>query len=176
VRSTWNFPQCQIKWNSTDYVKTWENTSYWPDTTFSVHTIQTGPGPSDNRPVTWQRPHTRDSQIYWRMHPLAHVGSWHADFSTLKMEAIRSSETSVHTRSTWRHIPADGILHSHRRKNLKSYVRFILYKVLADMMRIMEAVLLVDIHAGIAGSIPDLGVYVYTLSVASSHRIPHHLY
>jgi hypothetical protein len=32
------------------------------------------------------------------------------DFSILKMEAIRSSETSVHTRSTRRHIPGDGIL------------------------------------------------------------------
>jgi hypothetical protein len=49
-----------------------------------------------------------------------HVGSSLADFSTLKMEAIRSSETSVHTRSTRRHIPEDGILHSHRRENLKS--------------------------------------------------------
>jgi hypothetical protein len=29
----------------------------------------------------------------------------------LKMEAIHSSETSVHTRSTQRHIPEDGILH-----------------------------------------------------------------
>jgi hypothetical protein len=26
------------------------------------------------------------------------------DFSTLKLEAIHSSETSVHTRTTWRHI------------------------------------------------------------------------
>jgi hypothetical protein len=31
------------------------------------------------------------------------------------MEAILSSETSVPTRDTRRHIPADGILHSHRR-------------------------------------------------------------
>jgi hypothetical protein len=31
---------------------------------------------------------------------------------TLKMEAIRSSETSVNKISTWRHIPEDGILHS----------------------------------------------------------------
>jgi hypothetical protein len=34
-----------------------------------------------------------------------------ADFSTLKMEAIRSSETSIHARSTRRHIPEDDILY-----------------------------------------------------------------
>jgi hypothetical protein len=44
-----------------------------------------------------------------------------ADFYTLKMEATRSSEKSVHTKSTRRHIPEEGILHSHRRENLKSY-------------------------------------------------------
>jgi hypothetical protein len=38
------------------------------------------------------------------------------------MEAIRFSETSVHTRSTCRHNPEDGILHSHRRENLKYYM------------------------------------------------------
>jgi hypothetical protein len=32
------------------------------------------------------------------------------------------SETSVHTRSGQRHIPEDGIVHSHRRENLKSYI------------------------------------------------------
>jgi hypothetical protein len=42
-------------------------------------------------------------------------------FFTLKMKTIRSSETSVHTRSTLRHIPEDGISHSHRRENLRSY-------------------------------------------------------
>jgi hypothetical protein len=42
--------------------------------------------------------------------PLAHAGSSLADFSTLKMEAIYSSETSVQTRSTRRHILEDGIL------------------------------------------------------------------
>jgi hypothetical protein len=41
--------------------------------------------------------------------------------STLKMEAIRSSETSVYTISTRRHIPEDSILHSYCRENLKSY-------------------------------------------------------
>jgi hypothetical protein len=40
---------------------------------------------------------------------------------TLMMEALRSSETSVLTRATWRTVPQDGILHGHCRENLKSY-------------------------------------------------------
>jgi hypothetical protein len=42
--------------------------------------------------------------------------------STLKMEAIRSSRTSVLTRAIRCHIPEYSILHSHRRGNIKSYI------------------------------------------------------
>jgi hypothetical protein len=56
------------------------------------------------------------------MQPPTHADSSLADFSTLKMEAILSSETSIYTISTRRHTPEDGILHSYRRENLKSYI------------------------------------------------------
>jgi hypothetical protein len=58
------------------------------------------------------------------LQPPAHSGSSLADFSTLKMDAIRSSETLVHTRSTRRHIPEDGILPSgspcSQKRNIKT--------------------------------------------------------
>jgi hypothetical protein len=41
--------------------------------------------------------------------------------TSLMMEAIFSSETSVLTTATKPHIPEDGVLQSHHRKNLKSY-------------------------------------------------------
>jgi hypothetical protein len=44
-----------------------------------------------------------------------------ADSFTQMMKVVYSSETSVLTRTTRRHILEDGILHSHRRENLKSY-------------------------------------------------------
>jgi hypothetical protein len=37
---------------------------------------------------------------------------------------LSSSETSVHATATRRNIPDDGILHSHRRENLKYYLAF----------------------------------------------------
>jgi hypothetical protein len=41
---------------------------------------------------------------------------------TEMMQAIYSSSYSVLTRATWRHITEDGILHSRRRENIKSYI------------------------------------------------------
>jgi hypothetical protein len=42
---------------------------------------------------------------------------------TMKVETIRSPETLVSTRATRRNNPEDGAHHSHRRENLKSYIR-----------------------------------------------------
>jgi hypothetical protein len=56
-------------------------------------------------------------------------------------------EMSVQTRSTQRHIPEDGILHSHRCENLKSYTSTLLirrngikpcYKITAETSQISE--------------------------------------
>jgi hypothetical protein len=41
---------------------------------------------------------------------------------TLMREAIHSSETSVLQEPEKSSVPEDGILHSHRRENLKSYI------------------------------------------------------
>jgi hypothetical protein len=60
---------------------------------------------------------TMKNAVFWDVAPCSScvnrsfAGSFRADFSTLKMEAIGSSETSVHARITQRHIPEDGILH-----------------------------------------------------------------
>jgi hypothetical protein len=43
-------------------------------------------------------------------------------FFTLMMGVLSSFEMSALTRATRRHIPEDGILYSHRRENLESYI------------------------------------------------------
>jgi hypothetical protein len=40
----------------------------------------------------------------------------------LMIDALRSSDTLVLTKATWRNITEDGILHSHHRDNLKTYL------------------------------------------------------
>jgi hypothetical protein len=52
---------------------------------------------------------------------LLHAGSLLGWFSTLKMEVICFSETSVHIRTIWCYIPEDGNSHSYRCENLKYY-------------------------------------------------------
>jgi hypothetical protein len=57
---------------------------------------------------------TMKNAVFWdvALHPPSLTGFSLADFSTLKMGVVHSSKTPVHTRSTRRHIPEDGILQS----------------------------------------------------------------
>jgi hypothetical protein len=59
-------------------------------------------------------------QEQWRM---SSSGMWRSVglVRTDVSEERVASETSVLTRLTWRQILEDGILHSHRRENIKSY-------------------------------------------------------
>jgi hypothetical protein len=50
-------------------------------------------------------------------------------FVTLMMEAMHSSTTLFLTRATQHDIPEDGILHSHRRENLKSYIALTCFRL-----------------------------------------------
>jgi hypothetical protein len=53
-------------------------------------------------------------------------------FVTLMMEAVCSTETLVLTRATRSHITEDGIRHSHRHENLKSYKKYIVESWISD--------------------------------------------
>jgi hypothetical protein len=69
----------------------------------------------------WQPQISSEKQSSAR-HPLSRWFLAELISSTLKMEAICSSETSVDTQRTTRHyIPQDGTLHNHRCENIKSY-------------------------------------------------------
>jgi hypothetical protein len=50
------------------------------------------------------------------------ASSWLADYYTLMMEAIFSSEGLVFRRAAPRNIQEDGISRSHRREDLNSYI------------------------------------------------------
>jgi hypothetical protein len=75
------------------------------------------------------------------------------------MEAIRSSETSVLTRAIKCHIPEDGILHIHRRENLKFY-RSIQPTLNSRVARKVHSILLSCLRLCFPGLCPKYPAYV----------------
>jgi hypothetical protein len=79
---------------------------------------------------------------------LLHAGFLFAWFSTLKMELVRSSATSVHIRSTQRYIAEDGNIHNYGCENLKT-LRSIWFKVLNQFRYNLRTLLLHDLHCNV---------------------------
>jgi hypothetical protein len=78
-------------------------------------------------------PNCRQSVSYCLIFYLSLVMS-----SLLNMEATRSCETSVYNKPTRRHVPEDGILHSHRRENLKSYTAYFTFQPTANSVALVR--------------------------------------
>jgi hypothetical protein len=71
----------------------------------------------------WQ--YTRKTSLRERVHRLlviVNVVPSSPILVTPMMEVLRCSEMPAVPRDTWLHISEDGILHSDRRENLKSYI------------------------------------------------------
>jgi hypothetical protein len=71
----------------------------------------------------YERPRRRWKYVtdIWELSVTANVVPSSLILVTLMIETILSSKMSVLTRATRRYISEDGILHSHRRENLKYY-------------------------------------------------------
>jgi hypothetical protein len=61
--------------------------------------------------------------VFWDITPYFFATQFRSPILvTTMMEAVCSSESLVLTRATRRNIPEHGIVYSHRRENLKSYI------------------------------------------------------
>jgi hypothetical protein len=116
-----SFPMTNMKWNSYKHVRyevfkavTTKNAVFW-DVAPSRSCANRRFGGKycihlQGRKNPRERNHREQMAAVCCLQQPDRAGSSLADFSTLKMDVTHSSKTSVHTRSTRRHIPEDGIL------------------------------------------------------------------
>jgi hypothetical protein len=121
--------------NAADFKRVWDSDcpKLLPGTFGDMSSLRAHPFPSWSFPIhqwiiilfctLYNQGH---SQRHTHAHPhtciLARTQAYILLLLTVMMEVLRSSETSVHARVTRHNNPEYGILHSHRRENLKSYI------------------------------------------------------
>jgi hypothetical protein len=103
--------------NLTDW---WNSTIFWEITPCSPLRVNRRFG-GTSPPSLGSKNSKQSKMALLCLSPAFTLVSCSANFSTLEMETICSSETSVHFQRTTRHyIREDGILHNHRCENFKS--------------------------------------------------------
>jgi hypothetical protein len=116
--------------------------------------------------------------IFWDVTPCSllrcHLVTWWFLLkcsSTLKMEAICSSETSVASQQTTRsHIPEDDTLHNHRCENLKSYILHVIQTPLLQTSSLFAFVRYILSQFSHGNEFQTL--QKYSISVSSHSSIP----
>jgi hypothetical protein len=115
---------------------------------------------------------SRNTICMCRLSVMANIVSSSPILVTLMMEALCSSKTLVLTRPTRHNNPEDGILHSHRHENLKSYTETQLLDTICLIIT-LEISLLVTIYLTICNCCAVTRVVLARCRSVHSPSFPH---